>query len=219
VDVINLNPFTINREFTTLRAIRQAVGCQLELYANIPCLDHCPRRDAHYRYSGRASQTLTAPAVTEDPFLMHCSRTFLSEPMELLRSPFIRPEDLGAYREIGMNIIKLSDRTEATPFLLQTARAYAAGRYEGNLFDLIFRSGRKIRAGLGWAKPGAPVQQIPVVIDNRALDELGFIEQIQKLEGAALEGFYRAAAARAVVFTRPELIAEWLQVLEERIAA
>ncbi len=219
VDVINLNPFTINRDFAALGAIRQAVRCELELYANIPCLDYCPRRDAHYRFSGRASQTSGAAAVTEDPFLMHCSHTFLSEPMELLRSPFIRPEDLGAYREAGMNIIKLSDRTEGTPFLLRTARAYAEGRYEGNLFDLIFRSGRKIRAGLGWVKPGAPVEEVPVIIDNRALDELGFIEQIKRLAGAELEAFYRSAAVRAVVFTQPGLIAEWCRVLEERIAA
>ncbi|HYA79107.1 MAG TPA: U32 family peptidase, partial [Candidatus Nitrosopolaris sp.] len=61
VDVINLNPFTINRDFDALRAIRRAVRCELELYANIPCLDHCPRRVAHYAYSGRASQETGAP--------------------------------------------------------------------------------------------------------------------------------------------------------------
>ena len=98
---------------------------------------------------------------TEDPFLMRCSQSFLSEPMEFLRSPFIRPEDVSVYRKTGINVIKLSDRTEATGFLLRTARAYAGERYDGNLFDLIFRGGRKIRAGLGFVQPGLPVRKSP----------------------------------------------------------
>jgi collagenase-like PrtC family protease len=219
VDVINLNPFTVNRDFDSLRAIREAVRCELELYANIPCLDHCPRRDAHYQYSGRASQAAGAAEVTQDPFLMRCSHTFLSEPVEFLRSPFIRPEDVSAYREAGMDVIKLSDRTESTEFLLKTARAYAGERYDGNLFSLIFRDGRKIRAGLGFVQPGIPVQEIPVSIQNSALDELGFIQQIKKLRGADLAGFYRTAAARAVIYTNPQAIDQWCNVLQARILA
>lgn len=219
VDVINLNPFTINRDFDSLRAIRRAVRCELELYANIPCLDHCPRRVAHYEYSGRASQETGNPEVSQDPFLMRCSYTFLSEPVEFLRSPFIRPEDVSAYREAGMDIIKLSDRTESTEFLLNTARAYAEGEYDGNLFDLIFRSGRKIRSGLGLAQPGLAIHEIPVVIQNRVLDELGFIDQIKKLHGANLTEFYRTAAARAVKFVDSKAIDEWRGVLQKRLAA
>jgi collagenase-like PrtC family protease len=214
VDVINLNPFTINRDFDSLHAIRQAVRCELELYANIPCLDHCPRRTAHYKFSGHASQATGAAAIRQDPFLMRCSHTFLSEPTEFLRSPFIRPEDVSAYREIGIDIIKLSDRTEATEFLLKTARAYAEGKYEGNLFDLIFRGGRKIKAGLGFVQPGLPVREIPVVIENSVLDEIGFIEQIKKLRGAELAEFYRTAAIRAVSYADPKAIDEWRNMLQ-----
>ena len=219
VDVINLNPFTINRDFAALRAIRQAVRCELELYGNIPCLDHCPRRVAHYEYSGRASQESGNPEISHDPFLMRCSYSFLSEPVEFLRSPFIRPEDVSAYRETGMDILKLSDRTESTEFLLRTARAYAAEKYDGNLFELIFRSGRKIRSGLGLAQPGFAAREIPVVIRNAVLDELGFIDQIKKLRGAGLAEFYRTAAARAVEFADPNAINDWRAVLQKRLAA
>ena len=219
VDVINLNPFTINRDFDSLRAIRQAVRCKLELYANIPCLDHCPRRIAHYEYSGRASQETGNPQVGQDPFLMRCSYTFLSEPVEFLRSPFIRPEDVSAYREAGMDILKLSDRTESTEFLLRTAQAYAERKYDGNLFDLIFRSGRKIRSGLGLAQPGFAAHEIPVVIKNPVLDELSFINQIKKLRGPDLAEFYRTAAARAVEFTDSKAVNEWRGVLQKRLAA
>lgn len=219
VDVINLNPFTINRDFDSLRAIRRAVRCELELYANIPCLDHCPRRVAHYEYSGRASQEAGGPEVKQDPFLMRCSHTFLSEPVEFLRSPFIRPEDVSAYQEAGMDIIKLSDRTESTEFLLGTARAYAAEKYDGNLFGLIFRGGRKIRSGLGLLPSGPAIREIPVVIRNQILDELGFIDQIKKLRGADLTEFYRTAAARAVELADPKTIDEWRGMLQRRLAA
>jgi collagenase-like PrtC family protease len=218
VDVINLNPFTVNRDFETLRAIRQAVRCQLELYANIPCLDHCPQQAAHYQYSGRASQEAGAPGVNHDPFLRQCSHTFLASPVEFLRSPFIRPEDVGAYREVGIDILKLSDRTESTGFLLKTARAYAEGQYDGNLFELIFRQGRKIRSGLGLARPGLPVGDIPVAIRNSVLDEVGFMNQIRKLRGSALAEFYETTVARAVTYTDPRAIAEWQVILQESLA-
>jgi len=219
VDVINLNPFTSNRDFDTLRAIRQAVHCELELYANIPCLDHCPRRVAHYEYSGRASQETGNPEVSQDPFLMRCSYTFLSDPVEFLRSPFIRPEDVSAYRELGIDIFKLSDRTESTEFLLRTARAYAGEKYDGNLFELIFRSGRKIRSGLGLAQPGVAVREIPVFIKNRVLDEVDFVDQIRNLRGADLMKFYRTTAARAVVFEDMPAIGKWRETLQKRLAA
>ena len=219
VDAINLNPFTINRDFDVLRAIRRAVRCELELYANIACLDHCPRRAAHYEYSARASQETGNPEVRQDPFLMRCSHTFLSEPAEFLRSPFIRPEDVSAYREAGMDIIKLSDRTESTEFLLGTARAYAGEKYDGNLFNLIFRGGRKIRSGLGLVPSGPAVREIPVVIRNQVLDELGFIDQIKKLRGDDLAEFYRTAAARAVEFADSKAIDEWRGMLQKRLAA
>jgi collagenase-like PrtC family protease len=214
VQVINLNPFTINRDFETLQAIRREVHCELELYANIPCLDHCPRRTAHYGFSGRASQAQGARDIRQDPFLMRCSHTFLSEPAEFLRSPYIRPDDVSAYREIGIDVLKLSDRTEATEFLIKTARAYAAEKYDGNLFELIFRSGRKIKAGLGFIDPGLNVGEIPVVIENSVLNEMDFIRQIRRLSGTELERFYHNAGARAVRYDDPGTIEGWRDKLQ-----
>ena len=68
-DVINLNPFTINRDFQTLAKIRKAVQCQLEVYANIACLDHCPKRDAHYMHSATLSRDGGHTDIAEDALL------------------------------------------------------------------------------------------------------------------------------------------------------
>lgn len=213
--MINLNPFTINRDFDVLRAIRRAVRCELELYANIPCLDHCPWRIAHYEFSGRASQETGNPGLGQDPFLTRCSHAYLSEPIEFPRSPFIRPEDIPAYREIGIDIFKLSDRADSTEYLSRAAQAYAEGKYDGNLFDLIFREGKKIQAGMGIERPQRPVREIPVMIRNSTLSEHGFIEQIQKVRGSDPTAFCRTATARAVAYADPQAIDEW----RERIPA
>jgi collagenase-like PrtC family protease len=219
VDVINLNPFTVNRDFDALRAIRRAVRCELELYANIPCLDHCRWRVAHYEFSGRASQAAGLPEPGSDPFLTRCANVYLSEPVEFLRSPFIRPEDIAAYREAGIDLFKLSDRTDSIEYLSNTARAYAEEKYDGNLFNLIFREGKKFWAGLGIERPQLPAREIPMVIRNSTLDELGFIEQIKKLQGSELAEFYRTVTARAVTFADPNLIAEWRKGLQQRVSA
>ena len=142
-----------------------------------------------------------------------CSGRLLTEPVELLRSPFIRPEDLHVYDELGMDIIKLADRTESAETLMQTARAYAAERYEGNLFQLIFRRGKKFRAGIAASLPQYRDLAVPVVIDNQALDRMDFIEQIKTLTGDELEAFYHRAVEHAVSFPDPDIIDTWKQIL------
>ena len=213
VNVINLNPFTINRDFTTLAEIRQAVQCKLEVYANIACLDHCPKRDAHYMHSGTSSRDGGRTDVAEDVFLPFCSGKFLAEPVELLRSPFIRPEDLYVYDDLGMDIVKLADRTESAEVLMHTARVYAAERYEGNLFELIFRKGKKFRAGIASSLPQYQDMAVPVVIDNQGLNRIEFIEHIRTLSGDELEDFYHWAVEQAVSFPDPEVINIWKQLL------
>jgi hypothetical protein len=66
---------------------------------------------------------------------------------------------------------------------------------------------------------GPAVREIPVVIRNQVLDELGFIDQIKKLRGDDLAEFYRTAAARAVEFADSKAIDEWRGMLQKRLAA
>lgn len=213
VDVIILSPFTANRDFFSLRAIRAAVTCGIELYANIACLSDCRFRDAHYCYSGRGSRIGGNDNLTSDPFLMMCSSMYLTDPMQFLRTPFIRPEDVGVYRDLGINAIKLSDRSETTEFLLKTAKAYLAERYDGNLFDLVFRSGRKFRAGLGDRRADGEDLTLPVEIDNDALSSLDFINRIRDLSEPALSEFYRLAVREAVSLPDSDTLSRWRTIL------
>jgi collagenase-like PrtC family protease len=46
-DAINLESFSINRDFSRLAAIRQSVRCDLQLIANHCCLPNCPLQNYH----------------------------------------------------------------------------------------------------------------------------------------------------------------------------
>ena len=63
--------------------------------------------------------------------------------MQYLRSEFIRPEDLGLYREIGYDSFKVLERGAPTSVLTRRVKAYSEGRYDGNLLDLIQPFGYK----------------------------------------------------------------------------
>jgi collagenase-like PrtC family protease len=59
------------------------------------------------------------------------------DPVELLKSPWIRPEDIPHYEAIGYDRFKITERFKRTPLLLENVRAYENRRYDGNLLDLF----------------------------------------------------------------------------------
>ena len=55
VDAINLESFSINRDFEKLRRIREAVRCDLPLIANHFCQPNCPFQIQHQNGHAHAS--------------------------------------------------------------------------------------------------------------------------------------------------------------------
>ncbi|CAK0780479.1 hypothetical protein CCP3SC15_760001 [Gammaproteobacteria bacterium] len=145
--------------------------------------------------------------------MVRCAQAYLTDPVKLLRSPFIRPEDVGVYRKLGIDIIKLSDRSESTAFLLNTACAYLQEYYHGNLFDLIFRSGRKFRAGLGRQRAEIADLALPVHIANDVLSRLKFIERISEGKEPELSRFYQQATQEAVTLPDDDTLSNWRGIL------
>ncbi len=128
----------INREFKTLEAIRKAAKCNLELILNNICLWQCPYNYEHVNHDGHASRE-----GEEDQYcyLQYpgylCLYRKLTEPVELLKSPWIRPEDISVYEALGYDHFKITERFKRTPLLLENVRAYENRRYDGNLLDLF----------------------------------------------------------------------------------
>jgi collagenase-like PrtC family protease len=128
----------INREFKTLEAIRKAVGCNLELILNNICLWQCPYNYEHVNHDGHASREGEQDdyCYLQYPGYL-CLYRKLTEPVELLKSPWIRPEDVSAYEDLGYDSFKITERFKRTPLLIEHVRAYEDRRYDGNLLDLF----------------------------------------------------------------------------------
>jgi collagenase-like PrtC family protease len=128
----------INREFKTLEAIRKVVKCNLELIVNNICLWQCPYNYEHVNHDGHASREgeENRYCYLQYPGYL-CLYRKLMDPVELLKSPWIRPEDMRHYEALGYDHFKITERFKRTPLLLEHVMAYENRRYDGNLLDLF----------------------------------------------------------------------------------
>lgn len=141
-DCISVEPLTANRNFSRLRAIRESVGCQLQLLANATCLRECPLSPYHMVGLSHASQARSERFMV-DYCLLRCSLAKLLEPANYIMSPWIRPEDLHFYESIGYRNFKILERDSPTDALVNRTQAYHRRRFEGNLIEIIQPYGYK----------------------------------------------------------------------------
>ena len=138
-DALTLESFSINRDFSRLRAIREAVSCELVLIANHPCLLNCPMQPYHQNLFAHGS--MDADRFFIDYCFLRCSRRRLEQPAELIRSAWIRPEDLHHYERLGYSTFKLLERGIPSEELLKRVRAYGQRSFGGNLAQLLLPYG------------------------------------------------------------------------------
>ena len=134
-DAINLESFSINRDFERLAAIREAVRCDLQLIANHCCLPNCPMQSYHqngFAHGSDGSRTLFI-----DYCFLRCSQMRLEDPSLFIKSGWIRPEDVSRYEALGYTTFKLIERGMPSEELLKRVAAYSARRFEGNLAELL----------------------------------------------------------------------------------
>ena len=114
-----------------------------------------------------------------------------TNPEQIIRSRWIRPEDLARYEALGFDRIKLSGRNMSLQWLRRMAGAYAARSYHGNLADLL--------SGTSFDANGT----VHYRIDNDALD--GFMDYFTENRNCSTActscGYCREVADRAVSFT------------------
>lgn len=139
VSAITLHYAKVNRNFRLLEKIREAVRCELQLIANNHCLYDCPIFMYHHGvFDSHGSQKgYNLGCFNIDYCYLTCRYLKLLDPMLLISSPWIRPEDIKWYEQIGINTIKLVDRTSSTEDLKRIITAYIQERYKGNLADLF----------------------------------------------------------------------------------
>ena len=127
--VIHLDP-QINRDFRRLEAIRKAVGCRISLVVNEGCLLSCPIRQYHSNMISHSGESITSRYYV-DYCYYRCSLFKLNDAAEHLRSPWVRPEDLGVYEDLGIDLFKIAGREKMeegpsshTDWIAMVANAY-----------------------------------------------------------------------------------------------
>lgn len=143
------------RNIPLLKEIRQAVKCKLEIIVNSMCIWNCIYRQSHYNaLAHMTAQNQDALAY----FPNQCYKEKKRNPVEYIKMPWIRPEDLKYYVGMGIDIFKIIGRE-----LLDKAKwdkmleVYCKEKYSGNLLDLNY----------GFVK------KIETYIDNKALNGFG----------------------------------------------
>lgn len=208
-DSITLD-INVNRDFTTLKAIRSAVNCELTVLLNNLCLYQCPYEYYHHDTLGHASQGYNPlNGYYEDYCVLRCTLDRLWDMSQAIKCRWVRPEDVHVYEDIGIDMFKTSGRLRPTEQIVNDARAYASRHYQGNLYDILNVITPKV--GFGHAElPGVKNDIITsppkLFIDNQALD--GFIDFFRKqscLSGCSSCGYCQRIAEEVIQFDRAEV--------------
>lgn len=137
-DKLNISYVDINKNFDEIRKIKEKTSCKIQTIANLMCMNKCPMVTLHANYNAHASQkNHVSDNFSFDYYLFSCADKLLSNPVEILKSAFIRPEDIHYYEEAGVDNIKLVERIMTTDALALIVKAYTNRSYDGNMMDLI----------------------------------------------------------------------------------
>jgi len=193
-DEINVD-YMCNRDFRTLEALRRSLSCELTLLCNDVCLFQCPYRQYHYNATGHSTQPDgSGKGPYFDFSMVSCTIEKLRNPKQLIRSRWIRPEDLPVYEQLSFDKFKLSGRQMPTAWIVRLVNAYVAQSYSGNLGDLLSGSIPE------------PSGRVHYHIDNRQLD--GFLDHFKNRD-CSVEchqcNYCETVANRVVTFPDPRV--------------
>jgi len=129
----------INRHFDLLEGIVKAVDCDVRLIVNEGCIYRCPFRYSHYNLASHLSSLIQprSPLFAPDYYFDKCISIRLRDPTQLIKSAWIRPEDLKAYEAIGITDFKLSGRTKLVNWIIDCMRFYSQRSFKGNVLDIL----------------------------------------------------------------------------------
>ena len=218
-DCIVLDSILVNRELATLERIRKGVRCDLELLVNNNCLSGCALSPMHMNALSHAGQEWHGNrGFLIDWCFLRCTEMKLRDPVNYIRSEWIRPEDLHVYEDLGYDLFKIAERDIPTPLMLARVKAYAGRRFDGNLLDLVqpyaFRGmtggDRYYRRGPGWIlrfflRPGL-VNPVRMLLLKRLADLRGMTSPVTGdppvyVDNRSLDGFlerFRESGCRDV---------------------
>jgi len=129
-----------------------ANGKRLCILANSGCLRNCPWQTYHDNLIAHSDEAMKTSNVRGwNPHLCWTLYKDRKNFAEILKSTWVRPEDIGRYEGL-VDVVKLATRQHANPDMVISA--YERGAFEGNLLDLF--------------EPGFSPAFFPQFVDNAA---------------------------------------------------
>lgn len=161
----------INRNLPLLKEIKRATGVELKIMVNEGCLYRCPFRKFHFNYLSHLSLEAgeTEGGIRSFP-AEGCLPMAAADPSQLLRSCWVRPEDLGRYVEVS-NFFKVVGRAIPRSRSLRSIEAYMTGGWDGDLLDIMDGCLRFFG------------QRYGAYLDNKKLGESGFFQKVISCAG------------------------------------
>jgi collagenase-like PrtC family protease len=178
---------SINRDLELLKKIKKATGTELKLMLNEGCLYKCPYRKFHFNAISHASKEL--PLKKElfiADFFNFCSKVIDDNSSQILKSPWIRPEDVKKYSDITTTF-KIVGRDLPRDRAIRTIKAYLYEDYSGDLMDILCSSLLNYSLSRG------------VSVDNKVFDECMFFEKVTSCDRDCLQCKYCDDLAKIVI--------------------
>lgn len=126
------------RNINKIRTFRAATTLPIEIIVNSCCLKDCPFWLTHCNAESMSNKNCSAELLGNlHLFCKKCKNYWYSDPSLLLKSMWIRPEELYKYKEIGVDYFKLGGRSKPSKdniFILDT---YIKQSWGGSIFDYL----------------------------------------------------------------------------------
>jgi collagenase-like PrtC family protease len=158
----------INRDLNLLKDIKKATGTRLKLLVNEGCLYKCPFRKFHFNLSSHLSKETNkgdGVDISFGTFFGACSSVIGQDYSQILKSCWIRPEDIRKYIEIT-NYFKVVDRSLPSEVIIRIIKAYLEERWDGDLLDLVSGGSKRFSLICG------------AFLDNRELTHHDFFNNV-----------------------------------------
>lgn len=155
---------SINRDLKLLGAIARRTGMEVKLMVNEGCLYKCPFRTFHMNLISHRSQEARPEG---EAFSFACGERIETDPAEIFRSNWVRPEELETYARTGSaRFFKIVGRDMLASKVMRACNAYVDEGYDGNLLDLMCSS------------IGFYTVETSAYVDNKALGSSGYFKRL-----------------------------------------